>query len=663
MIAGWYGSWAGWLAVRWLATSGWIAFPLTAPPPGVRTHSFHLGYAKGQDFFWYAAAAAAGLAGASLAVRGARWLDRHGRGPARDRRWAPVAGVLALAAATVLGCSHRFAGSTGMAALVLAGALLPWVDRRWIRGGSGRTGLPEPPPAAPAPAAFPFRLRSGSALLIAGLAFLAVVDPCMRYRGVDGHHEGNMLLYAVHASHGEVPGLDFRPEYGPLFIHTFTRWMEALGMVVVNERRYFAVAQWLGAALHLAVIGLLCRSGYARAAGGWMMLTVTTAPFVQYGWANGLRTALPLLGFALAWRAVTRPGLAAAGAISAAGWWYSQEYGAAAALGAAVTLLLRRDLGWRDRAGWALGAGLAGGLAIPLLLYGARMPEALAAAPGGGMLAAKLRGSGSVPFPPLIGWDAGPGRLRTFWWNNILTLQLWLPVLLAGPALGAALAGGGVRDGRGPLLAGLAVVALLYQWPAVVRPIDQIRMCVVGALALGAVLLDPVGARRRWLARAVVLGVLAYGALHLYSVRDSLKDRAFCLRVGGPYPAVRLARLGEIWLPPEEERRETALVETIRQLCPPDGRVYSGAAWDAHVLFLADRMGVSPYPVPFTTQDAVRRAEAAAALARSQPAVVLIHRQGVDLPWEEDRREEWDWIRPRYRKHSVFGRVEVWVPK
>jgi hypothetical protein len=202
----------------------------------------------------------------------------------------------------------------------------------------------------------------------------------------------------------------------------------------------------------------------------------------------------------------------------------------------------------------------------------------------------------------------------------------------------------------------------MLQWPAVVRPLDQIRMCVPGAILLFAVLLDE-AAGRRALVRLVAGAAIVIGALHLAAIRDSLADRARCLRSPGWYPAALLGPLGRIVLPPDEERRLAGLVETIRLRCPPDGRVYAGAAYDLHALFLADRRGLRPYPTLFTAQSKPMRDAALAALREQKPAVALIQRRGVDLPFDEDRKEEWDWIRPRYRQLARFGDTEVWVPK
>ena len=238
-----HGLWVGWMAVLLLARSGVITFQLLPPAEGILNQCFLAGYPKQQDYFWYAAMLLGGWAGAgvSLLVH-QRLLRSSWNGSARNGLLAGA--VLCALVTTILAFSQTFASSPITFLLAILGAVLPWLDRHWYANAPAATGdSPTPVP--------PTKRMSRWVIGCFVMAGIWGFDTCMPYRWIDGYHEGNRLLLLQSYLAGDLPGVNLRLQYGPLYEYSFFWWMEIFGLTISAERWYFMLAQIFGTAVHL----------------------------------------------------------------------------------------------------------------------------------------------------------------------------------------------------------------------------------------------------------------------------------------------------------------------------------------------------------------------------------------------------------------------------
>ncbi len=648
------GAWAGWMAVLFLGRSGPITFVPGLPPDGIINACVPLGYPKQQDFFWYALMLAAGPVGGWDAAffwrRLAAWGEKR---PAGGIHLEAAAACAVLA--TILALANAPGWLTASAVLALAAAGLPWFDRRWYASA--------PPVAESASAGGVIRPWHVAAAL--GLAVVWVFDSCLLRRPIDGFHEGSKLLFVQSFLAGDRPGVDVAIDYGPLYLHSVWWWMKLAGVSLAALRWHFLVAQAVGLAVQILVLRALAGTGLAVAAGVWSLLAFSSVAGIQYGMPNALRLALPMAALAV-WGRGGRTAPILAGALTAAAWLFSPEYGMAAAAACAVAAIVD---GWHD--GWRRAAGSLGVwtstagatvLGLLLVMYGTGTGEALRGLLGGGHGAARLLGQGAWPAPRPVWWvsasDAWFDRgawysLASYWGPGLLCsgVAAWL---LAGPVAP-------LRRGR---VAGWLAFASLALVPVVIRPAGQQVNAIAATAGLLVLAIDSArgtgsGGRRAALGGAAAIGVAGLVALSAHA-GDFAAKGARCLgdlRTGAS--AGSLPRLGGVQLPERARRDLDGAVAAVRAGCPPGGRVYVAAISWAHVPFLADRAGLRPYPLAALTATRGERDVVLAALDRERPAVALVTEAGFDVPFAAEHPEEAAYVAAHYRLVKRFGDLRV----
>ena len=656
-----YGAWVGWLGAMLVANARVITFTVRPAGAGIGSWCFKHGYAKQQDYFWYAVAVAAAVAGAGSALLARRGL--------RARGWRGTSGTWALPLAVVC-----LAGATGLSivglatplpilpalALAGAGAVLPWLDRRWLAAEIPPLEAGEPAPASPPD----LRWWAASAAVVAAAW---VWDPCIRYRVLDGLHEGFVLLYVQGWLAGDVPNLTTRTAYGPLYLRSLIWWMQAFGLTMSVARYYFAAAQIAGTIVHLVLIRLICRSWPAALVGTWLMLTCSTAPDIQYGWANALRTAVPLAALWACWRGAVRGNirmLIAAGAVGGGWLLYSQEHAVACAA-ASVTMLAA--LGVRDGAAVsfrrlvAWGGGAVTAVAVLLFVaFGSRTAEAFRLLATGNTLASRLLGFGAFPLPTLPpAWSIlGVGDIVT-------VVTVWWPGLVGGLALAwLVTAPRAATIGRGALALGLAVAALLDQVPMLTLPRAQIESSAPAAILLATLALDHAWGRRLrapFAAAGLLLVAVGFGRMAPYWVNMVAKME--CVTVPHLYAPSTIPRLGALEIPPEQRESLVNFIGGVRALCPPGKRIFFAAVSYEYVPFLADRAALAPFPRDLDAGSAAEQDEVLAALDREKPPVAIMRDDGLFLSYAEEHPRELAYIKSHYRLEAVAGDVSVYVRK
>lgn len=652
----------GWVGVIFLAVSGAVKFSVTPSSLGIDNYCLRVGYPKQQDYFWYAAVLLAPWVGTAVNLWLRRVLARRGwRGWASG--WPSVAGVSCLGCALVFSFSAYYATAVGTVLLAMAGLALPWLDREWYRERMA-CGAPEEPAPPTTPRLLFWILGS------AAVAVLAVADPCIGYRILDPMHEGHHLAYVQSYLAGDLPGIDVYSAYAPLFTYSVIWWMKAFDLTVVGERWYFMLVQIGGTAAHLALLWWICRTWRGRLIGGLLMLVLSTSLGILYGWANALRTAIPLAALIVAWRGVDagRVGtVAVSGCLIGIAWLYSQEYASAAVLavvgmGAAVALRGRSTAVARNLVLWG-GCGLGTVVLLLFIMFGWRLGEAVSHMATGG--ASHFFGQGAVPFPQVLRLE---GLGSSGYWGGLgYLLELWSPALLGG-AVGAWLlaCGRGVAQGRGPLVIALLVFMIVIQPPALVRPITHLASSAPGFVALAALVLDVLVIRGGWFRRAAVAGgvlLVVYGAARQYSnLRVNVEGKFLCAKEVRARPARLVERLGKTSLTEDEERRLAGFVGKIRDLCPSGERVYQTTFLGGALCFLADRAAMPPYPSGFVVVTAAQRARSLEALERSRPPVALIAKEGLDGSlFEVARAEEWSYVSRNYVLRDRYSDVMLFV--
>jgi len=643
-----HGLLSGWLAVLLVGRSGTVQF---TPPDPAATQVFNycasIGYPKQADWFWYAATVLGGVAGILAGVRLWRSLRRYG--PFLPDSPLPVtAGFGALAAAFFLGFSLDHATGAAVAALAGLGALLPWLSRRWYSAGK------EPATSGPAgrqpgiPAVKSVALWTGTAAIIA-LAW--IWDPRIFSRNLDGLHEGVHLLQVEAALSGDEPGLTTRSEYGPLYTRSLIWWMRGFGMTVSAERLYFLAAQVAGTAIHLVLLRTVCAYPVALLTGGWLMLTLTTAQVIEYGWANALRTALPLLGIIMYRSGLTAGGrtrLIAAGALSAVSLLYSTEFGAAGLAACALLAVVhRRDPGrtlW-----WAF--GFAAALAVlSAAMFGSRALEFVGGQLGGGYALTRLGGHGTRPLPPFPWWTSFPDLIRLFW-RVKWTVRAWGPALVCSTAAGWLLVRR--RSVTDPaLFVALLAFAVIAQVPVVARPLTQTTTSAPPLVLLAAMMLAGLSATGRVNGARIVAGALLIMGLVLPvgSLGDWLnKYRRAEPEATAPLPRDAADRMGRVTVSGRQSAELASAVGLLARLAGPGDRIYCAAPFHTYLCFLADRPALGPFLLAHLAATPADRALILAALERERPSVALLSPLSIDVPYPEEHALELAWIVKNYR--------------
>ena len=490
--------------------------------------------------------------------------------------------------------------------------------------------------------------------------FLVVRDPGMQWRNIDGIHEGAHLLYVQSELSGDTPGLKVRTEYAPLYIHSLSAWMRVFGITMSAERGYYQAVQMLGAFIHIFALCWVCRNMVGAFTGFWVMLLMTIAPYTLYGATNSFRTALPFAAVIVFWRGLEggrMKVMAFSGVLLAVAALYSQEYAVTSLLACMVMLgaqvfkvggrpVIRPFIYWA-------GAGLASYALIMFAIFGLRAGEAFSLMFSGGYAASRLYGHGARPFPtaPWI------GDISTLWkvrWAVFENVDLWWPVFLAG-GVGAWLVSSGrqMLSGRRLLALGLVVAGLATIVPAVVRPMGNMAIAgtLVPMLGLAVLAIDWMWERRGPVRIGAVLLAgyfVVFGVIRVYIINQDISKR-WALAFTKAEPKDRLVpRLGTVMVNRPQEEGIAFLTKKIQEWCPPDKRIYMAAPGYNHILFLADRAGLPPYPTATVAASAKARKELLEALEREKPPLALITELGVDIDFEQEHAEEWAYIQKNY---------------
>jgi hypothetical protein len=315
-------------------------------------------YPKQQETFWMLFGVGVGTLLAWLLARSLR------------RRSAPVASVVGMEA---LGCAALlavlwFPGLAGIAACAIAAAGVAWF--------AARGGAPGSPPDAgePPAAATPKRSLSRSALWLAAMfAIAALLGPGLgihlsnvvngipdaelthdnfKFLAETGQH----LAWANALLHGGFQGRDVFCLYGPFFDLGLVGFWSLVDRSVAASGLYFALMRVVAWVCFFAVTATLVRRR------SLVLLLPFLVPFVK------LRVGLALLAFIFffLWlQSDRRSWCVPCGIAAGISVLFSQEYGAAFLLAAAVGFAVRRD----HRAALIFAAGLAAVVAPTLLYY------------------------------------------------------------------------------------------------------------------------------------------------------------------------------------------------------------------------------------------------------------------------------------------------------
>jgi len=646
-----YGLWAGWTGVLLLSRTELVRFTVKTPPDGILGFCYLNGYPKQQDYFWFGAMVAGGLAGVLLTRILQEYFGRRFRPGIKGFAWGWV-GIACSAVALLLALSPGSGQFPAAWLLYLGGIVLPWWEQGWYSAGKeADSDLSEK-------RKFP---RLGYWLVIGLLVSLVwVSDSRLRCRTIDGIHEGTHLLYVQELLDGKRLGIDFKTEYGPLVTLGLYGWMKVAGISIAQERMCFLIMQTMGVAIYLLVFRMAGLGWLATGVGSILLLTESSALGVRYGWADTLRTALAFLAIVLYWRGRKGGGkwLAGSGLCQAAAFLYSPDFGMASA--AAVSFMFLRDKMFREKHGsfiqfgkWT-GMTLAGMALLSLAIYGAFAPTGLANLLFGGYGGSRLMGHGVRPFPvfELFGnWEP----LR----------QIWLMGLVSTGMLAWSFVSN-TSANRRTMAAGAGLFTLLALVPGLARPMGQFLYAVPSCMFLVAVGLDDwrcQGGKKK--KQALYFGgfLVAVAGLHIYAVIDPLIMKYTPCewgRAGERGDANWPERLGGV--EPVAIAAEDVILatRTVASLSKKGGFIYVGAPAHAHVCFLAGRSGLPPYPSSIIAATAGQRAQIMDSLREYRPPVALLSKMGIDIPYGVEHKEEVEFIKKNYTLYLKTGTLEIY---
>ena len=646
-----HGAWTGWSALLLLARSGVVTFSFRESTAGVVNYCTTTGYPKQADYFWYAAMLVAGIAG--MAVNAIIWtvLKRlDWRAPCRSGL-APILGF-AMAVTTWLLLSAVPWGRQSAGFLLSATWLLPW----FFTGFHDMGTSDDAPVVAPGA-----RVLLGWAVVSILAATAWCYDGCYSQRWIDGYHEGNNHLLIVQAYlSGDIPGVNSRIFYSPLYHYSLIWWMKAFGMTISAERIYFIAAQVLGTTVHVFLLRLVCRGWPAVLTGAWLMLTLTNAPAIGYGWANSFRTALPLAALILLWKALSggdRRVAALAGLFAACAPLYSQEFGSA---GLACSLvLIWFSAPWtasarRVVAAWAASL-LVSGAVIMLLVFGGNVVAGARNMLFANYMVAHLMGHDVLPLPAFPWFRDVASVIR-----DLVTVTLDATVW--GPGFACVLAFGwlGARGfrlsaGRGSLFGALILLALMAQMPVLARPMAQIGTSMPFVVMVVAMLLDlkafdtapsSGGApRRNWLA---IPALALWGLYICIPTLGLFATRCRCNPLTEKPATGIMTRLGTVYLFHGRDEGRFQAIALINRLLVPGERIYVAAPFHTQLAFLSGHPGLVPFPSATMAATREERLAIVESLDRLKPRLALLTEMAIDVPFSRSHPEEWTYIQENY---------------
>ena len=656
-----HGLLSGWLGTLLLARSGLLKFtPANPATAEILNGCILTGYPKQRDYFWFAAIILAGLSGTiagKLLHHLLRKTDWRGLIPDIPQ----ATGFACLITAYALAFSSAYSTSSITFVLSFAGTVLPWFDRVWFNPPSPLASWTRPA-LKPGPVA---------AFLTASLVLAAfrIYDPRINSSPLDGVHEGTQLMQVQSALSGDIPGLDTRVNYGPLYTHSLIWWMRGFGMTVSSERRYFIAAQVIGTLIHFLLLRLLCRGWLALGLGTWLILMASTASWVQYGWSNAMRTALPLMALFNCARGMEtkKTGyIAASGALMAASLLYSPEFGLAGVMGCGIVFLysfLHHRPAARPLIFWTFSLAAVSTLTF-FAMYGIRAGEAFHALSDGGYALARIAGHGAMPMPGFPWWSS-PAQIVGFEWKLLWVLQMWGPAVICG-ALGALLLARhrNWAPGNFPVVASLLVFATLAQVPVVARPHAQALTSALPLILLATIAIDDMwsaggAGRRAAIALSVCLAIIAWsvplGGMHswLDGYSGPLPNQAYT----GPGSE----RLGSLKPPLEQAAILREVTPILRRLCPPEERIYCAIPENSYLCFLSGRAALTPFPLVNLAITPADRGRVMNSLETMRPPLALIELKSIDVPNPDERKAEWDYIRRHYKLLKKVGTLLIYT--
>ncbi len=585
---------AGWIGAAWIAHLGVIRFqphPETDPYPDACTQ---MGYAKIQDYFWYAVLPLAALAGAWMAGR--LWRGGNDTGDARGMSNLQKSRPVSVAA--ILGC------------FLLSAAWMcdPWLSSRvfdilheglhlltvqaWLSGG--RPGLTIHSEYAP--------LYDWTTIW--WLRSFGVNASSLRWYFYAAQVAGTTLnLILVQLA---VRGRVARVAAGALILLGSTAATTTYGWA--NALR----SGWPLAAVVIAVAGPGAAAVRGAVAGALLAISVL------YSHEYGIAGVAALLAFRGGWE---RPAPGRGAPIAAWG-----------VLGGAVTLLV-----------------------LGIAMFGPDWLAGLRAAIGPGYGMSRLSGNGSLPLPVfrLPASSDPPYAAYLLLW----LVSLWAPPLVAAAAAvwrHADPRAGDTHSGR--LVVPLAVFLVLAQVPGIARPYGSQILAIPAMALLAGILTDAaIGAGRVQVARLATVVVLAYAVVNPFGGVRRLVLGRWGRPAGHAALVAPGGRFGTLRLDPEGVSRLVKAADLVRRLCPGNGRVFVGGMRAQVVCFLADRAPLGPYPDGALALTDGARQEVLDALDRERPAVALMEDDSLDVSSESEHPEQWRYLRAHYRVASEWG--------
>jgi hypothetical protein len=507
------------------------------------------------------------------------------------------------------------------------------------------------------PAWAPLALLFAAGALISGFTML---------RGIDPFDEGLMLQAARRTADGQWVYRDFLWSYGPGNVVLLAGLFKAFGTSLLWWR---VVRTAIDAAVALVVFLLVRREAGTRwALFGWVAAACAMA---QPTSANPFPAALlfGLVAVGVAGGAFAGSGLGGrgwrvagvAGTLTALAAFWRPDFGAYAALGCVVALLVReRGLVVR----YVGSTGVAS-----VLLY---LPFAIAAGPGellDSIVARSVRDGGywGLPFP--FAYDGPLAGARDA--KNVL--EFYVPLLMAiglALAVGMALVALARRRMLSPTLAGLLAFgagALLY----LLSRTDEFHVTPLLVVLAAAIPLAAAAGRDlpRWLARA---GVAVLALLALYGV----SNRGSALVNPPSMAALDVPVADGVRARPVDARALPDVVRLVQQRVPPGQPIYVAPLRSDLVLIndpllyvLTERPNATDEDFGLLTSAAAQR-RIVAALERTRPGAIVRWHDPIQVKREPNRRGTPTgvhlldaWIAREYRLLRRTGYYDVLVPR
>jgi len=357
--------------------------------------------------------------------------------------------------------------------------------------------------------------------------------------------------------------------------------------------------------------------------------------------------------------------MAMSGATCAFSYLYSQEFGAAAAIGCAILLtgLMVETGGNRELRLLGIwgGAGVAGGASVMFLMFGHRIGEFLRLGSLVGYGADRLMGHHVLPLESFP-WDFDLQHILMHPAELMAWSAIWAPILTMALLIGIMVTW---RRKEGvcalALQASVTTAALIAAVPVVARPNVQVATSMPFLAVLLVVFLRDMGegGQHRLLATALAAVWLTLSVGAIAVIWPVAGSKYSCFSRMRLTPSERIPRLGSVSLLSSGADRDIPVINYLHRSVPPGKRIFVAAPYYSHLLFLADRAGVPRYMTTEASAGRQRGKEMIDALERFKPPVVLLENQGVDVPFAAEQPDLASYIATHYRLGRQFGELRV----